>query len=126
MEDTSITKLKTEGYMGCDASLDISLFEYGLAWKETDEEYIFIYGVAMDGSEYNRFQKTEHNKNMDIYEEYSWADFASLLSSFGCTKDEWDKRDLPNKISDLLWQYGYENVFGSRYYEGAEITNEEG
>ena len=127
MKDTSITELETEGYEGVDASLDVALFEYGLAWKYEGENYSFIYGVGIsDNNDWNRFAKAEVIKTEDVYEAYDWADFKELHSSYGITKEERDKQDLPNKISDLVGDYGYENVFGSIYYEGAEITNEEG
>lgn len=125
MKDTSITELQTEGYEGSDLSLDIALFDYGLAWKDEGENYSFIYGVGIsDNNDWNRFAKTEVSKTEDVYEAYDWADFKGLHSSYSVTKEEWDKQDLVYKISDLLNYYGYENVFGSTYHVGAEIKEE--
>ena len=125
MKDTSITELQKAGYEGSDFSLDIALFDYGLAWKDEGENYSFIYGVGIsDNCNWNRFAKTEVSKTEDVYEAYDWANFKELHSSHGVTKEEWDKQDLPYKISDLLNYYGYENVFGSTYHVGAEIKEE--
>lgn len=42
----SIKKLKEQGWAGIDASLEISLFEYGLVWKIEGDEIGFIYRIG--------------------------------------------------------------------------------
>jgi hypothetical protein len=39
--------------------------------------------------------------------------------------EQWNAQPLTSKVSDLLSFYGFENVFGSSYWEGFEIKEEE-
>jgi len=120
-EIDTITKLEQNGYIGTDACLDTSLFEYGLAWKEDDNQIEFIYGIGLEETAYNRFDRCTFNLDLDIKEEFDWADFSEVESFTGMTSTEWDDLPLPFKINDLVKYYGFENVFGSSYWEGFEI-----
>ena len=106
-------------FNGIDASLDISLFEYGLIWKRIGKDYKFIYGVGFDKDcaevNYNQFDYAFLPIDVDILDEYSWADFTGVLSFVGMSMDEWLKMPLPQKIFDLISYYGYEEIFGSNY-----------
>ena len=121
-ENKTITELEKLGYNGVDLGLDISLLEYGLAWKEDEKEIDFIYGIKMNGGDYSRFDRIQIDKSIDVRKEYDWADFKEIESFTGSTRKEWDKLELPQKINDLITYYGFENVFGSTYWEGFEIT----
>lgn len=120
-EIDTITKLEQNGYIGTDACLATSLFEYGLAWKENENQIEFIYGIGLEGTEHNRFDRCTFNLDLDIKEEFDWADFDEVASFTGMTSTEWDNLPLPFKINDLVRYCGFENVFGSSYWEGFEI-----
>jgi len=118
----SIPKLETAGFTGPDASLDISLFEYGLAYKVTDKEILFIYGTQYGYNEYTRFDRCTIDTDINIAEEYDWADLKAVHASHGYSAKDWNALPLEQKITDLLRYYGYENVFGSSYWESFNIT----
>ena len=118
----SIPKLETAGFTGPDASLDISLFEYGLAYKVTDKEILFIYGTQYGYNEYTRFDRCTIDTDINIAEEYDWADLKAVHASHGYLAKNWNALPLEQKITDLLRYYGYENVFESSYWEGFTIT----
>ena len=118
----SISKLEAAGFTGPDASLDESLFEYGIAYKVTDDEILFIYGTQYGHDEYIRFDRCTINTDINIAEEYDWADLKAVQSVNGYSTKDWNTLPLEQKITDLLRYYGYENVFGSSYWEGFTIT----
>ena len=120
-EIDNIAKIEQNGYIGTDACLAISLFEYGLAWKEDNNQIEFIYGIGLEETEYNRFDRCTFDLDLDIKEEFDWADFSEVASFTGMTSTDWDNLPLPFKIYDLVRYYGFENVFGSSYWEGFEI-----
>lgn len=119
-ENLTINKLEEQGFVGQDLGLDISLFEYGLAWKENDKEIEFIYAIKHDDIN-SRFDRVSIAKSIEVRKEYDWVDFDEVESFVGATPAEWDKLELTQKIADLLSYYGFENVFGSTYWEGFEI-----
>ena len=105
---------------GSDADIETSLKEYGIAWIETDTEYLFYYGIKMEENEchdmdYTRFDFCSFDKDMDIKEEFNFVNWDDINSYIGM--DIMDL-DLPGQISDLVSYYGYENIFGSGYWEG--------
>ena len=118
----SISKLEVAGFTGPDASLDESLFEYGIAYKVTDDEILFIYGTQYGYDEYIRFDRCTINTDINIAEEYDWADLKAVQSVNGYSTKDWNTLPLEQKITDLLRYYGYENVFGSSYWESFTIT----
>ena len=121
-ENKTITELEKLGYSGIDACLMISLFEYGLAWKDGIKEIDFIYGIKMNDCDFTRFDRIQIDKSIDVRKEYDWAEFDAVESFTGTTRKDWDKLELPQKIFDLITYYGFENVCGSSYWEGFEIT----
>jgi hypothetical protein len=117
----SIAKLEKESFTGSDVSLDTSLFEYGLAWLEMETETLFIYGIGHDGSEYNTFDRCTFSNDMDVQSEFGWAVLGGVCNMCGMDLQEWLAMPLPSKIGDLVQYYGFENVFGSSYWEGFKI-----
>lgn len=121
-----LSELKNEGYEGIDASLEISLFEYGLVWIKNPKEppdYLFIYGVGADeSSNYNMFDHAHIPIDTDPLTEWDWANFDDVASCAGTSKEEFLKGSLPMIIFDLIMYYGHENIFGSSYYP-YEIEN---
>lgn len=113
---------------GVDADIETSLKEYGLAWVETDKDILFYYGIGYGPNEegfeeYVKFDFCTIDKNTDIKNEYDWADFDAVSNFIGT-----DIFTLPliQQIESLNSYYGYENVFGSSYWEGLnyeEIVN---
>lgn len=117
----SIPKLEKAGFTGPDASLDVSLFDYGLAYKVTNDEILFIYGTQYGFNEYIRFDRCTIKTDINIQEEYDWADLPDVQSTMGYSNKDWNALPLEQQITDLLNYYGYENIFGSSYWEGFEI-----
>ena len=125
-EINTISKLEQLGYIGTDADLATSLFEYGLAWKEDDKQIEFIYAIGgdYDKIEYKKFDRITFNTDLDVRKEFDWADFAEVESFTGLTSDQFDALPLPHKINDLIGYYGFENVCGSSYWEGFQIEED--
>lgn len=116
---TSTTKTIDDysDYDGGDASLETSLFEYGLIWKEQGGDYHFIYGVGMDDDgNYNSFDWSDVGKDVRPEEEWSFANFDDVASFVGMTKDDFLKQSIPMIVEVLVSYYGNENVFGSSYH----------
>jgi len=126
----TIPKLEQQGFQGGDACLAISLFEYGFAWRLLDDgEVLFIYGIRNNNSDYDRFDRCSI-KPCDPKVEWNWADFPGVAECIGLDIDEWldDSDKMPrftDVVSDLISYYGYENVFGSSYWEGFAIAEHE-
>lgn len=118
----SISKLEQAGFTGPDASLDVSLFDYGISYKVTDDEILFIYGTQYGYDEYIRFDRCTINTDINIAEEYDWADLKTIQSSNSYSTKDWNALPLEQKITDLLRYYGYENLFGTSYWNGFTIT----
>jgi hypothetical protein len=108
---------------GQDASIETSLKEYGLAWIETDDEYLIYYGIKTDDNadEYTRFDFSTISKDIDIKKEYSWVNEWEGVMAFSGI-DDMSKVDVITQIDALLSYYGFENVFGSTYHEGITYT----
>ena len=111
------------GYVGNDAALEISLFEYGLIWINTDtnndNDTKFIFGVRHDGSEYNMFDHAWINPDVDIYQEYDWIEYENWIEIYrmvGMNREQWDDLSLTSKIADLIMFWGSEEIFGTSYY----------
>jgi hypothetical protein len=122
----TISEMEKDGYTGTDASLEISLFEYGLAWKRDGEDFRFIYGKLSDESgNYYHFDWARINASCDPAKEFDWVDWKAVSDFAGKNTAELlciNSEELPFLIYDLLSYYGHENVFGSSY-SGFEIEN---
>jgi hypothetical protein len=120
----SIALLDKQGFTGADASLAESVFEYGLCWRElTDGKILFVYRIRSD-SEQSRFDRTILEADLDVQCEWNWVKWDSLMSYLGAELKEWLALPLPAKVGDLLSYYGYENIFGTSYWEGFSIQVE--
>ena len=103
---------------GTDADLETSLKEYGMAWIETETEFLFYYGILENEQEYTRFDFCSFGKWMNFEEEFNWIspkDWKELEQYTGVKF-----KDMPfqHKIFDLYKYHGYLNIFGSTYWEG--------
>ena len=121
----TVTEFEKAEFIGIDASLETSLFEYGLIWHENDQDgdTKFIYGIRNTGDSYNLFDYGFYNEKQfaDLIDS-SWFDLNGLLSCVGENKENWLTRRLGDRISDCLSYHGFENIFGSSY-GGFEIEN---
>jgi len=123
-EINTISKLEQHGYSGIEACLATSLFEYGMAWKEDDKQIEFIYGIGFNEEDYNRFDRCSFALDLDVYKEFDWACFEEVHLCMGSIKEDWDALPLPQKIYDLVSYYGFENIFGSSYWGGFQIEED--
>ena len=109
---------------GIDACIETSLKEYGLAWAETETDYLFYYGIGFtENKEYNCAEHSmfDHSwiaKNIDILSEYDWVNFDKVFATVGMSKEDWLQLSIPQQISDLISYYGSEEILGSSYWEG--------
>jgi len=111
--------------VGVDINIEISLKEYGFAWIETEKEILFYYGISIvenkyREAEFNRFDFCSFDKNMDIKKEFDYGDWDSINSFIG--SDIMDD-SFPEQIRILNDYYGYENIFGSTYWEGLKYND---
>jgi hypothetical protein len=100
---------------GPDVSIEISLKEYGIAWKIGETETLFFYGTGHNGSEYIHFDQTSLKNDLDVSKEYDWADLLEVAKFTGASLKDWENMPLTRKIQDLESYYGVENTFGSSY-----------
>lgn len=122
----SITKLKAEGFEGPDVSLCESIFEYGIAWKviagEDGPEVLFIHRASHGKA----FDRTTFAADTNVMKEFDWIkpeDWKSLCEPMGTVA--WLALPLWVKINDLVNHYGSEEIFGTTYWEGFQITDGE-
>lgn len=115
-----LSLLELAGFEGPDASLEESLEEYGMAWRDLGSEVLFVYFIREDGGE-KHYDRDIITKDTDFQREYNWADFNAVADAYGITVDEWMQYPLTEKVYNLVQYYGWENVFGSSYWEGFTI-----
>jgi hypothetical protein len=115
----SISKLSQSGFQGIDYSLDTSLFEYSLVWKVLETETIFVYKLNGDN-----FDRCSISNDVVASKEWDWASFLDVARSCGTSVEELLEQPLPAIVSDLVNYYGYENIFGTSYWEGFKISED--
>jgi len=113
-------------FHGIDASLDISLYEYGLICRPytkdgQKDEHKVIYGVNRDESgNYDLFGGgfiREHDLD-ELVNGNDWMDkddIKGLLSFVGSSINVWLKLSFITKLWNLVNYFGYENIMGSEY-----------
>lgn len=131
---TTIATLESKaGFTGPDLSLEISLFEYGMGWKELSEtnELEVIYAVKYSESkeQHNLFDRCTFKLDLDIKKEFNWVKWDEFFQNLGLEdyyQEDWldDNHSLGNKLYDLFCVYGYENVFGTCYTGGFTISED--
>jgi hypothetical protein len=108
---------KELGFEGIDASIDISLMEYYFICKEYDTLIHCIYRLNFD-EDIPLFDKSDFNKeDIDSYLcDYSEKERQSFIATLGLNSyKDWLTLPWTIKISDLLWYFGFQNVFGLSY-----------
>lgn len=122
----SLELLEAQGWRGTDASLEISLLEYDFLYRELGyedadgDDHVFIYRVNchLGGRRYDRVGL---NSKLNLKKEYNWVEWESFLAAQDMSWKKWSKLPFALRIYDLLNYYGYENIFGSCYWEGFTI-----
>ena len=104
-------------YQGFDASLSISLFEYGFIYSYTDplskgdlRVWFKVLGKTFDWADFR--------KDLDFWKEFNWIDENSkkgFLSYLGIDEKSFNSEPLENKINWAASYYGYENIYGTAY-----------
>lgn len=113
------------GWNGPDCSPEISLLEYGMLWRydKRTKEYVFVHTCSHGQG----FTLSRYKADIDVYKEFGWVDdWTTMLHQYGIEQDEFDKLDLPSKIYMLVGYWGTENIFGTDYYIGFYVSDNNG
>jgi len=104
-----VSALESLGFCGVDVDMGISLLEYGIAWLQRDDKYLFVYGVSYDERlhEYESFD-TNIKLESKFDSDFSWVDREDIRSF--C--DKFDSLDYPDKVDTIRHYYGHINTFG--------------
>lgn len=103
----TLPKLKKMGFEGIDASLEESLFEYGLIWVQSEpDEYFFIYRGHNDLFDIAYMKPSKFDSDFD------WTDRNQFECIIG---DKLENMDYVQKMFSLFNYYGYMEIFGSTY-----------
>lgn len=118
----SLALLEAQGFGGLDVSLDISLGEYGIAWRTIGDEVLFVYAhPSIPG----KFDRSVLRLNIDPFREWDWAMRPEFFAYLGIPRDEWAKEPFPHQVCDLARYYGPEEIFGTSYWIGFDIEGVE-
>ena len=120
-----LSQYKKEGFVGIDADLATSLYEYGLMWGQNKfcdpDEYLFIYGVEVtpdedNGFVYNQFSYSYMTrKDWEELVSEEWFDITRVIVACGISDIAKFNAGFPHAVFDAIAYYGYENIFGSTY-----------
>jgi hypothetical protein len=108
-----------KNYTGIDASIEISLFEYGLIWNKNkncgQDEYYFIYDTYLKDKQDNKLFGSSYLSKQDLIDMFdSWAEKSTIeyltMESF----DTWIE-SFPYCVYDMVHYYGTDNVFSTDY-----------
>ena len=115
----------TSDWVGTDANLEISLFEYGVVAKQPEDrdyedEWFVLYNVGENRYDTGWIRESELD---DIIMGKEWAsdeDVKSFLDTMGkyppMGKENWLALPFIQKISNLIGYWGYENIMGTSYH----------
>jgi hypothetical protein len=107
---------------GVDATLDIAIGEYGLAWFDdpSKDEIEFFYAIGHDDDgNCTRFDNGWFRRDLDPKKEWDWIDDWNDVASFlGTSVEEFLKLPLTEMVCCLVNYYGHENIFGATYWGG--------
>lgn len=115
IDECTLEELEAQGFEGVDASLEISLGEYGLICKHNpdDDDYFCIIGYRTDqAGNYISFY-TGHFSEEDINEAAHELGGGSFFDSLGEIPFHWKKRPFVSKAHDLKNHIGPADTFGS-------------
>lgn len=124
----TFSKLRAANFAGPDACLETSLREYGFAYRNCEDsgEIVCIYGIKTNSEgEYVAFDRCTFDSDLDVYKEFNWIkDWQhEVFCFFDCDQEYFDNNlDLGKKLFWLFQIFGYENIFGTSYWEGFTIS----
>lgn len=115
------TKYSETDWVGVDADLNISLFEYGVVAKQPeerdyDDEWFVLYSIGNNHYDTGWLREEEIDS---IVKGNSWAsteDIDRMLEYTGTNLEKWLKMDFINKLYDLISYWGYESIMGTSYH----------
>ena len=106
--------LEAIGFSGTDASLEISMDEYNLAIRPSEQyqgEFTILYSVPhYDGESRVWMICTLSPKHFTDKTNESWFDKSAFFSFVGCLESQWLLIPLVNQIQDLIQYYGVDNI----------------
>ena len=91
---------------GPDVSIEISMKEYGIAWKIGETETRFYYGVKHSDSEYTGFDWADLENDLDFDVEFDWANFQNVVDCAGMPLQDWGKDAISVqniRLGFVLW-----------------------
>lgn len=109
----TIKQLEKLGFEGIDASLEISLFEYRLAFRPTKESEGYQFLFLIDGED--TFETAFYTKkDFETLINETWFDVPGFWGFADTNKTEMLER-FPHSMYEAFSYYGTENIFGSSY-----------
>ena len=108
MNEIDVAEYEEQGFEGVDVSLDISLNEYRLIWKDLGSEIKAVFLDGYNNLDYGFWSKETINSALNN----GWVEKNSVLSYVGMTEAEWNKMAEGQKLFDLFNYYGSENIQG--------------
>jgi len=107
-------------FQGTDASLEISLLEYGLLVSEQEHEdgsgtHFIVYNVEPDVYDTGHISESQVNGYILGTEFPDNESIQRFLSYVGADKETWTGYSLPSKLHDLLQYFGVHNIMGSSH-----------
>ena len=123
----TLDKLKALGFCGHDRCLSVSL-DSGLIWRQEGEKILFIYNIRHN-CDSNWFDRRSFSTTTNVKDEWNWvfdsfnrrSDIADWMAGMEKTYDDFFDMPFAEQVAALFDLYGYEQVFGSSYWEGFEI-----
>lgn len=107
--------MKAKNWHGIDASNEISLFEYGILFRQTKDGLQVIYRWSGDGEQY-RYSYSWFNSD-DFKPENTCLNIDDVCKCYDSTLETYENN--PEQFcSDLYGYYGDLNIFGTDYSGG--------
>ncbi len=109
-----------KNYTGLDASIEVSLFEYGLIWHKNkyckQDEYYFVYDTHTTDNKGNKLFGSSYLSKQDLISMFDdWASKPQIESFTGEKFDTWIE-SFPSCVYDMVQYYGTDDVLGTDYY----------
>jgi hypothetical protein len=108
--------------------IPLRLVDSSLIWRQEGEEILFIYNIRHN-CDSNWFDRRSFSTTTNVKDEWNWvfdsfnrrSDIADWMAGMEKTYDDFFDMPFAGQVAALFDLYGYEQVFGSSYWEGFEI-----